>query len=947
LGYLLNINIIKPVKSVVFALNKYRDSHMIDLKDKSDELSEITTAVKKISSDIVLQASVLDLTEREKRFVEHSLSNKNSLITTIINNIPYPVCIKNSDLFYETVNTKFAELNGLKIDEFIGLTDYDLYNEAEAERFSRDESSVINNGINLITFHEYKKSAILKKYKTFKYPVFDNEKVVGIFCISFDSTENNYIEQQVRELTTLNSIMEMLNSHSIRDIDLTLKKLLEGIIDYVGCQSGVIRYIVNKKLKSTISLGNENLLSAISNEFCDGSFVNTEFIELNCKKLIEKNNIYHLCYIININKDSCFVLNLSSYSDIFFDTLFIFLEKIFEFVVRLLNKFEKDFLAASELENALEKQKIFERIIDGVSEGVLLVDFDGKILYSNPSSSTLLKYRNNELKALSILNIIVDMDSIGWKNICTQLIKKKSIVSEVSLIRKDGLLISVEISYNFVFYQNSVYASCLFRDITKNKTKYDFVNQFFDVARDMVGIINYSGYFLKLSKSFEFLSGKGEKELQNEPFISLIDSEYAYKVMKAFNDSQCGELVTNIECRMLKKDGESILVLCDFHPVRDRQYIICVIRDISEFKKNEFELYKAKEESEKATQLKSEFIANISHEFRTPINSVIGFSELLLDQLDNNDHKKYVNSIMNSGKNLLTLLNDILDISKIESGNMPLMLSFFNPEILIHEIKSLFSYELLKKNIDFFIDAAPGFPDLILSDEIRLRQIMINLTGNAIKFTSTGYIKILLKSIEEQDRSKSQTIIITIEDTGVGIEEKYLGSIFNSFFQANSLGIKNMGTGLGLTISKKLVELLGGNISVISEFGKGTIFVVKLLNVAVQSLSEKINLKSEKSIENKKINEAFYKKLKKAKYRALIEEELIIPIKNIQRVVKITPLKKICDRMLEISLMNRDKYLEEVYKKLTSLISIYDILGINNEIQVFLADYDRVLEKLK
>ncbi len=266
----------------------------------------------------------------------------------------------------------------------------------------------------------------------------------------------------------------------------------------------------------------------------------------------------------------------------------------------------------------------------------------------------------------------------------------------------------------------------------------------------------------------------------------------------------------------------------------------------SELEKVNIYLKQAKEEADSANKAKSEFLANMSHEIRTPLNAVLGFAELLNNLVKDDLQKSYISSILTSGKGLLTIINDILDLSKIEAGKLDLNFNFINAFSFFTEIKDIFLAKLKQKNLEFILEIDSKIPASINIDELRLRQILLNLIGNAIKFTDKGYVKLKVNAILKTQpvKSKSKELIdleIEVTDTGIGISKSFISRVFDSFSQQDETIIKNIGgTGLGLTITKRLTEMMGGDIKVNSMEGKGSTFNITFYNILISKKLDKL-----------------------------------------------------------------------------------------------------------
>ncbi|TVQ16447.1 MAG: PAS domain S-box protein [Leptolyngbya sp. DLM2.Bin15] len=369
--------------------------------------------------------------------------------------------------------------------------------------------------------------------------------------------------------------------------------------------------------------------------------------------------------------------------------------------------------------------------------------------------------------------------------------------------------------------------------------KTEELDRFFSVALDLLCIASLDGTFLRLNRQWEETLGYSLDELEGSSFLSYVhpdDLDDTLSVLSQLSDQQS---VFNFVNRYRCRDGSYRWIEWRSYPVGNLAY--AAARDISDRKQAEQALEQARDAAEEANQAKSTFLATMSHELRTPLNIILGFAQLMeRDRTLSPDNQERVSFIRNSGTHLLQLINEVLDLSKIESGQMALNVEQINLVELLKSIWGSLQLRTRQQGIKMILQISPEVPQRVFTDAKRLNQILINLLDNAIKFTPQGQVALSVAlrlddsdlaqaSVESQLQILHDThLCFTITDTGVGIASEDLELIFKAFSQAEAGKKALEGTGLGLSISRRLAQLMGGEITVSSTLGVGSTFQVIL-----------------------------------------------------------------------------------------------------------------------
>lgn len=375
------------------------------------------------------------------------------------------------------------------------------------------------------------------------------------------------------------------------------------------------------------------------------------------------------------------------------------------------------------------------------------------------------------------------------------------------------------------------------------------VNSIIDHALNGILVVNEAGIIELFNPSASNILGYALHEVIGRKFTILVPEPYKTEYMeylRRYLETGIGEVIDSgpREVIGLREDGTTIPIelLISSMKLDSKRLFLVVFQDISQRKEVEEAIKKAHDMAVEASVAKSEFLSNMSHEIRTPMNTIIGISDLLSETPLNDDQKKYVQIFKESGEHLLSLINDILDISKIEAGHAELEHADFNLQQLMDKIKEMMLIKIEPQKLNLVFDTEPDIPRNLIGDAGRLKQVLLNLIGNAIKFTEKGEVLVKTKLKSLNMTKKEVELLFEIHDTGIGISAEKVGLLFHDFTQGDlSFTRKYGGSGLGLAISKKLIELMNGNIWVESEVGKGSTFyfTAKFLTAAPKQIEKR------------------------------------------------------------------------------------------------------------
>ncbi len=489
-----------------------------------------------------------------------------------------------------------------------------------------------------------------------------------------------------------------------------------------------------------------------------------------------------------------------------------------------------------------ENERRFREIVEAASDIIYRTDEQGRFSFVNTVGLRIFGYSEPEVIGRRYTELIQpnDRDRVQRFYLRQAMAKDATTYLEVPVVTKNGhelilgqkvtLLQEGELVFGF---------QAVARDITEERRAQEALarrqrqlDTVVDTVEEGITFSDERGFFEVFNRSMEKMTGYTKQEANETADFSRLlspDPESHQLGLDRLRHVLDHGAIRDVETVIRTKSGQqrTLLVSTTLVEQLDRRMFLSAYRDITERKHQEELLRHAMEAARNAARARGEFLAVMSHEIRTPMNGVIGMTDILLHTDLTPEQAEYVETIRTSGETLLTIINDILDFSKIESGKLELERRPFDLVASIEDVYDLLSFRAREKNLELLYIVDPAMPRTVEGDVTRFRQILLNLIGNAVKFTPSG--QVLVRVTREDGPDENFSMRVSVEDTGIGIPVEAQQRLFQPFTQVDSSTTRRFGgTGLGLVISRRLVELMGGSISVASEPGKGSTFTFRI-----------------------------------------------------------------------------------------------------------------------
>ena len=800
------------------------------LKRQNGSLIWVSLRAVPIGDDRVI-AFCQDIHDR--KLSEQALRDSETKYRTLVENIPQRIFAKDSHSVYLSCNASMARALGIQPDAIAGRTDYDFYPQEIADRYLADDRRIMETGKIEVIEEKYQKEGQQFWGRTFKTPIRENDGAIsGILGIYQDITEEKKSEQALVQSEIRLKLALGAAQMGVWEWDIKT----DAVYWSPECYEILALERKSETLGSFTKLVHpedvEAVLLAANEGLAKKKFYTAEF------RLIRPDGMVR--WLSNSGQGT-YDENGSPL------TLIGTVQDISE---------------RKQSEQALrESEAKYRTLVDNIPEKIFTKDRNSVFLSCNKSMAEDFGISADEIRgrtdydfsSMELADKYRSDDRRIMESGCTEIIEEKGVSHDLErwiqtiktpIRDKEGTVTGIlgifhDITERMQDKLDLIQYRDHLEDLVKERTeklskseaelkKYaEEISDLYNNAPCGYHSLDHNGVIVQINDTELEWLGYTRNELIGKKFLELIPPADQIIFQRQFPEFQKNGVLTNITGQLIRKDNSILPVMINSTVMFDEKGNFITSRDVviddTERLHAEKVMREAKETAESANRAKSIFLANMSHEIRTPMNAILGFSQLMLrDPSFSQSQRQHLESINRSGEHLLNLINDILEMSKIEAGRTTLNPTTFDLNGLIRDLDMMFRVRTIAKSLDFEVIVHDDLPRYIVADENKLHQIFINLLGNAVKFTDHG--SITWRTWSENAGDGKLHLVSEVEDTGPGIAPEEIGKLFQTFQQTTIGERHGGGTGLGLAISAKFVQLMGGEIKVSSEVGKNCIF---------------------------------------------------------------------------------------------------------------------------
>jgi len=763
-----------------------------------------------LSSSLV---TFTDITGR-KQMESRSVSLLNSL-RTVLDTIPDLVWLKDVNGVYLNCNPTFERFFGADIGAIVGKTDYDFVDADAADAFRDHDRQAMELGgpsVNeeWITFADDGHRALVE---TIKAPMSDGDgRLIGVLGIAREVTESRATQDALRERERyLRSLIDNFPFLVwLKDADGRFLAVNQAFAD--ACNSGEAAEFAGK---TDLDVWPADLAESYRAD-------DRAVIDSREKKTVEEevaaqdSRVWFETYKAPVVDDSGELLGTVGFS--------------------------RDISERKLIEEALrESEENFRTLFDTMADLVVVGSTDGSIIYVNPVVIATLGYDADEITEMHMLDLREAERRTQAEESFASLLRGEQEVCVVPLQSKSGVIVPAETRAWMGTWNGEQCVFCLTKDLTAEREALQKFDHLFHSNPALMAVSTIAdGRFTDVNGAFLKTLGFVREDVIGKSSADLGLFAELEKQQEIAEQLRIHGRFSDCELKVRCKDGTLIDGLFSGEVIQSGQqdYFLTVMIDITGRKIAEAALMQALEAADTANRAKSSFLSTMSHEIRTPMNAIIGMAELLDQTALDPDQAAYVGIFRTAGDDLLALIDDVLDISKIEAERLELDSVEFDVERLVEQAVEVLAIRAHDRQLELMVNVVARVPRRVVGDPHRLSQVIVNLVGNAVKFTEEGHVLIRVKCAQAST-PQAPRLRFSVEDTGIGMASDKLKSVLDPFTQGDSTTTRKYGgTGLGLSISHRLVELMGGDLEITSEVGIGSTFAFDASFGPAQDLGE-------------------------------------------------------------------------------------------------------------